>query len=210
MSNNNYSCFFWQNINDILRVVKNMKVTVGVSNRHIHLTREVWNQLFGGINIVKRNDLGQPMQFATTSTVDIKYNGITIKNVRVIGPLRKYNQIEISLSDAKMLGVRPPRRQSGDLENSLPITIIGPKASVDLESGLILAERHIHVTPEMAFSLNLDDKEILSIYQGEKYLFDAKIKICNPASLELHIDTDEAAYYNLKTGMEVEVKICGK
>ena len=108
------------------------------------------------------------------------------------------------------LGVTPPRRQSGELEGSLPISLIGPKGSVDLESGLILAEMHIHMTPEMSSSLNLVDKQILPVYLGEKYLFDAKVKIGNPAALELHIDTDEGILYNLKTGMEVDVKICGK
>lgn len=187
-----------------------MEVIIGVSNRHVHLKKEVWEQLFGKVEMIKKNDLGQPMQFATTSTVDIKYNGATIEHVRVIGPLRNYNQVEISASDAKILGVNPPRRQSGDLEGSLPITLIGPNGSIDLDQGLILAERHIHLTPEMASSLKLDDKETLSIYQGRQYLFDAKVKISDPSALELHIDIDEANYYNLKTGMEVEVNICGK
>ena len=187
-----------------------MKTIIGVSNRHVHLKKEVWESLFGDVPMEKRNDLGQPGQFATTSTVDIRYNGKTIEHVRVIGPIRNYNQIEISGSDANFLGVTPPRRQSGELEGSLPISLIGPKGSVDLESGLILAEMHIHMTPEMSSSLNLVDKQILPVYLGEKYLFDAKVKIGNPAALELHIDTDEGILYNLKTGMEVDVKICGK
>lgn len=187
-----------------------MKVIIGVSNRHVHLTKDVWHTLFGDIEMEKRNDLGQPGQFATTSTVDINYNGVTIPHVRVIGPIRKYNQIEISASDAKKLGVNPPRRQSGDLDGSLPINIMGPKGEVSLNSGLILAEMHIHMTPQMAADLNLEDKEILPVYQRDTYLFDAKVKVSDPASLELHIDTDEGEYYNLETGMEVDVKICGK
>lgn len=187
-----------------------MKTIIGVSNRHVHLKKEVWEQLFGNVEMVKRNDIGQPGQFATTSTVDIEYNGVTIENVRVIGPFRNYNQVEISASDAKVLGVNPPRRQSGDLASSLPITLIGPKGIVNLDKGLILAELHIHMTPDMASQLNIEDKETLPVYQGEKYLFNAKVKISNQGALELHIDTDEAAYYNLETGMEVDVKICGK
>lgn len=187
-----------------------MKVIIGVSNRHVHLTEEVWHTLFGDIKMEKRNDLGQPGQYATTSTVDINYNGTTIPHVRVIGPTRNYNQIEISKSDANKLGVNPPRRQSGDLEGSLPINIIGPKGEVSLESGLILAEMHIHMTPDMASNLNLVDKQVLPVYEGDKYLFDVKVKISDPASLEIHVDTDEGEYYNLKTGMEVDVKICGK
>ncbi|MCX4365208.1 MAG: PduL/EutD family phosphate acyltransferase [Bacilli bacterium] len=187
-----------------------MKVVIGISNRHVHLKKEVWESLFGQIPMEKRNDLGQPGQFATTSTVDISYNGVTIEHVRVIGPIRNYNQIEISASDARVLGVNPPRRQSGDVQGSLPITLIGPKGKVDLESGLILAEMHIHMTPEMANDLNLVDKEPLPVYLGERHLFDAKVKIGDPAALELHIDTDEGKLYNLNTGTEVDVKICGK
>lgn len=187
-----------------------MKTIIGISNRHVHLKKEVWETLFGDIPMEKRNDLGQPGQFATTSTVDISYNGITIEHVRVIGPIRGYNQIEISSSDARVLGVNPPRRQSGDLEGSLPITLIGPKGKVDLDSGLILAERHIHMTPEMSSNLNLEDKQLLPVYLEDKYLFDAKVKVSDPAALELHIDTDEGTLYNLKTGTEVDVKICGK
>ncbi len=187
-----------------------MNTIIGVSNRHVHLEEKVWKQLFGDEEMIKRNDLGQPGQFATTSTVDIMYNGHIIEHVRVIGPLRPYNQIEISKTDAETLGVNPPRRQSGDLEGSLPITLIGPKGQVDLESGLILAEMHLHMEPSMANSLNVKDKDIFPVYQNDKYLFDVKVKISNPGALELHIDTDESTYYNLKTGSEVEVKICGK
>lgn len=187
-----------------------MKVVIGVSNRHVHLKKEVWETLFGDIPMEKRNDLGQPGQFATTSTVDISYNGVTIEHVRVIGPIRHYNQIEISETDAKKLGVNPPRRQSGDVEGSLPITLIGPKGQVDLDSGLILAEMHIHMTSEMAENLKLVDKEPLPVYLEDKFLFDAKVKISDPAALELHVDTDEGKLYNLETGTEVDVKICGK
>ncbi|MDE6142428.1 MAG: hypothetical protein K2G03_07475 [Bacilli bacterium] len=187
-----------------------MKTIIGVSNRHVHLKKEVWETLFGEVPMEKRNDLGQPGQFATTSTVDIRYNDVTIEHVRVIGPIRNYNQIEISESDANLLGVNPPRRQSGDVEGSLPITLIGPKGSVDLENGLILAEMHIHMTPEMASNLKLVDKDVLPVYIDDRHLFDVKVKISDPAALELHIDTDEGKIYNLKTGMEVDVKICGK
>ena len=81
-----------------------MKTIIGVSNRHVHLKKEVWESLFGDVPMEKRNDLGQPGQFATTSTVDIRYNGKTIEHVRVIGPIRNYNQIEISGSDANFFG----------------------------------------------------------------------------------------------------------
>ena len=187
-----------------------MKVTLGVSRRHVHLTEEVWTKLFGGEPMVKRNDLGQPGQYATTSKVDVSVGDKKIEGLRVIGPVRKYNQIELAQTDADILGINPPRRQSGDLEDSLPITVSGPCGSVDLDKGAILAEMHIHMTPEMATSLGYVDKQLMSVYKDDKYLFDAKLKISDPAALELHIDTDEAEYYNLSTGEILDFRVCGK
>ena len=108
---------------------------------------------------------------------------------------RKYNQVELAETDAKILGINPPRRQSGDLEGSLPITIIGPNGKVDLSSGAILAERHIHMDPIMAKRVSLEDKQEMEVYKEDKYLFNAIIKISEPAALEIHIDTDEAEAY---------------
>ena len=188
-----------------------MKVVLGVSNRHVHLTKEVFEKLFGeNAHLEVRNNLGQPGQFASTSTVDIKVGDNVIEHVRIIGPLRHYNQIEISQTDANYLGVNPPRRQSGDLDGSLPITIIGPVGSVDVESGLILAERHIHMEPKMAHNIGLEDKELVHVYRDGEHLFDAAIKYSDPGSLELHIDTDEANQYNLKTKDILEFDICSK
>ena len=187
-----------------------MKVTLGVSRRHVHLTEEVWTKLFGGEPMVKRNDLGQPGQYATTSKVDVSVGDKKIEGLRVIGPVRKYNQIELAQTDADILGINPPRRQSGDLEDSLPITVSGPCGSVDLDKGAILAEMHIHMTPEMANELNIVDKQIAKVFRGEEHLFDAAIKIADPAALELHIDTDEANEYNLETGDILDFRVCGK
>ena len=187
-----------------------MKVTLGVSRRHVHLTQEVWTTLFGEEPMVKRNDLGQPGQFATTSKVDVSVGDKKIEGLRVIGPVRKYNQIELAQSDADILGINPPRRQSGDLEGSLPITVTGPCGSVDLTSGAILAEMHLHMTEAMARQIAVEDKQMMSVYRDDEHLFDAMIKIAEPAALELHIDTDEANEYNLSTGDILEFEVCGK
>jgi putative phosphotransacetylase len=187
-----------------------MKVTLGVSRRHVHLTQEVWTTLFGEEPMVKRNDLGQPGQFATTSKVDVSVGDKKIEGLRVIGPVRKYNQIELAQSDADILGINPPRRQSGDLEGSLPITVTGPCGSVDLDKGAILAEMHIHMTEDMARQIAVEDKQMMSVYRDDEHLFDAMIKIAEPAALELHIDTDEANEYNLSTGDILEFEVCGK
>ena len=187
-----------------------MKVTLGVSRRHVHLTEETWKILFGDTPMLKRNDLGQPGQFATMHKVDLQVGDNKIEGVRLIGPARKYNQVELAETDAKILGINPPRRQSGDLEGSLPITIIGPNGKVDLSSGAILAERHIHMDPLMAKRVALVDKQEMEVYKDDKYLFNAIIKISDPAALEIHIDTDEAEEYNLSTGDILDIRVCGK
>ena len=184
-----------------------MKVLVGISKRHVHLTKEVWNKLFGDEEIEVRNYLNQPTQFASTSTVDLKNGDKIINHVRVVGPLRDYNQVEVALSDAKELGLNPPRRQSGDLDGSLSITLIGPKGEVHLDNSLILAEAHIHMESDMMKELNLVNREVVSLYKDGKYLFDAKIKESNPGYFECHIDSDEALEYGLSNDDELELKI---
>lgn len=187
-----------------------MKVVLGVSRRHVHMKQEVWEALFGDEVMQKRNDLGQPGQFASKHKVDIQVGDKIIEGVRVIGPIRDYNQIELAATDAEYLGINPPRRQSGDLNESLPVTLIGPKGKVDLPDGAILAEMHIHMTNEIALLYGFTDKQVMAVYKENEYLFDAKLKVSNPAALELHIDTDEAEYYNLSTGDILEFRVCGK
>ena len=183
-----------------------MKVIVGVSKRHVHLTDEMWKKLFGNVEMEKRNDLGQPGQFATTSTVDLLWNDEVIEHVRVIGPTRKYNQVELAKSDADIFKINPPRRQSGKLKGALPIKIRGPLGTFLVHDAAILAERHIHMTPEMAEELNFQDMDDVNVYRDDKLLFTSKIKISDPGALELHVDTDEADEYNLQTGDEVEFR----
>ena len=183
-----------------------MIVPVGVSKKHVHLTKEVYIKLFGNDNIEIRNNLNQPGQFASTSTVDLEWNGNTIPHVRVVGPFRSYNQIEVSDEECKVLGVNPPLRQSGDLEGSLPINIIGPLGKVSLDKGLIKAEVHIHLTKESCEKENLQDKEVVKVYRDGNYLFDAKIKLSIPGYDEMHIDVCEEAKYNLHNGDLIEFK----
>lgn len=182
-----------------------MKLGVAVSRRHVHLTADACQKLFGSTDLPKRNDLSQPGQFATLLTVDLKWNNNIVEHVRVVGPLRKYNQIEVTSSETSILGVNPPIRQSGDLEGSLPITLIGPMGEVNLESGLIIAERHVHMTKEDAKKLNVTNKEIVSIKKNNKEIFKSKVKIQDLSYLELHIDTYEEKLYDLHQGDEVEI-----
>lgn len=184
-----------------------MKIKVGVSNRHIHLTKEVYEKLFDEKLEILRN-LDQPGQFAAKQTVTIKNENGSFDNVRIVGPLREYNQIEISKTDSFKLKENPPIRTSGDLEGSLPITIIGPKGSIDLDKGLIIANRHIHLTKEDIKKYNLENTEKVAIkIKGEKagILKNVYLKVTKEASLRLHLDTDDANAFNLTNDEIVEV-----
>lgn len=185
-----------------------MVIPVGISNRHVHLTKEVWDKLFGDEEISVRNYLNQPGQFASNMTVDIMWDDKIINHVRVVGPLRSYNQVEIDDTDSKILGVIPPRRQSGDLDDSLPINIIGPCGMVSLDKGLIRSEAHIHMDPESAGSLNLVNKEVVEVFKDGKKIMDAKIKVLDNSYIEMHIDKDEEIFYNVHQGDMLEFKRC--
>ena len=187
-----------------------MKVNVGVSKRHVHLTEDSIIKLFGTNELPVRNNLSQPGQFASTYTVDLKNNNKIIPHVRVVGPARSYNQIEIDESDSKELELNPPTRRSGDLDNSLGITLIGPKGEITLNSGVIKAKRHVHLDNKTAQKENLQDNEIVEIFYNDNYILDAEIKVTEDAYNELHIDTFEEIRYDLSSGEEVEIKKCGK
>lgn len=185
-----------------------MKVSVGISNRHVHLTENNFKVLFGNINLEKDYDLKQKDQFASTSFVTIKGNKGSIEHVRVIGPFRDYSQVEISKTDSYILGINPPIRKSGDIENSEAITLIGPNGTLELEEGTIIAERHIHITKEQLKYYGLDEHKTLNIIvQGEKptILNNVKLKLSDNAFFELHLDTDDANACFLKNGDIVDI-----
>lgn len=181
-----------------------MKISIGVSNRHVHLTKEHLNILFGeGYELQKRNDLTQPGQYAANELVTIKTDKSQIENVRVLGPVRPYSQVEISKTDAYKLGLNPPVRNSGELEESSPITIIGPNGEVNLEEGCIIAARHIHLTKEHLKTYGLEGKEKVSVkISGEKggILANVALKVSEEAFFELHLDTDDANAHLIKNG----------
>ena len=181
-----------------------MKVSIGVSNRHVHLSKENLEILFGeNYELEKKNDLTQPGQFAATDTVIIKTQKSEIPNVRILGPTRNYTQVEISKTDAYKLGLNPPVRNSGELENSSPITIIGPKGSVDINEGCIIAARHIHILPSQMKSYGLEGKEKVNVkLGGEKggIITNVYLKVSDEAFFELHLDTDDANAHLIKNG----------
>jgi len=180
-----------------------MMVSIGVSNRHVHLTKKTYEKLFGTTQIENIKDLKQPGQYATNSFVTIKTDKDSIEKVRVLGPFRDYNQVEISKTDAYKLGLNPPVRESGDLKNSEAITIVGPNSEVYLEEGCIIANRHIHILPEQITEYKLNGKDTVMVkLNGEKggILTNVSLKVSDKSYFELHLDTDDANAHLVKNG----------
>lgn len=180
--------------------------TIAISNRHVHLTKETYETLFDE-PISMKKPLNQIGEFASNQTVTIKTPKSEMTGVRVLGPFRKYNQVEISRNDAYKLGINPPVRQSGDLEDSETITLIGPKGEITLENTCIQAERHIHMNENKARELGLKNEDIvrLKIDTDKGGEMEAFVKVSSNGFYEIHIDTDDANCFLLKTGDEVEI-----
>ena len=162
---------------------------VEVSARHVHLSKEDVAVLFGeGKELTYVRDLSQPGQFVCEERVDIA-------NVVILGPERKESQVEVSMTDCFTLGAIGPVRESGDLEGSAPITLKGPAGELKLEKGLIVAKRHVHMTPEDAERLGVSDKQIVKVKvdTARPLIFDDVVVRVSPSyALAMHVDTDEA------------------
>ena len=186
-----------------------MKISVGVSNRHVHLKKEDLEVLFGkGYKLTLFKDLKQIGQFASTDKVIIKTEKSEISSVRILGPVRNYTQVEISKTDAFKLGINPPIRTSGDLKNSSPITIVGLKGTLNLTEGCIIADRHIHITPKQRAEFGLNDLEEVSLkVNGIKggVLEHVHLKVDDNAYFEVHLDTDDANSHLINDGDIVEI-----
>lgn len=173
-----------------------MRINIGVSNRHVHLTQDDFNLLFGDDQELEVNRyLTQPGEFASNSFVTLKTDKSSMENVRVLGPLRSYTQIEIAKTDAYKLGINPPVRESGDIVGSEGITIIGPKGQIEKTEGCIIASRHIHVTSEDAKKHGFDEqKKYLVKIGGIKggVMSNVSVKISDNYIFEMHVDTDDA------------------
>ncbi|MCQ2436513.1 MAG: phosphate propanoyltransferase [Clostridia bacterium] len=186
-------------------------IPVGVSNRHIHLTREHLDILFGaGYELTPMKDLSQPGQYACKEQLTIIGPSLrAIEGVRVLGPLRKASQVEISRTDSFTLKVKPPVRESGDLAGSAPITIIGPKGIVTLKEGCILANRHIHMSPEDGAKYGVSDGDYVSVQtsgDGKRTtLYDVQIRVSDKFRLEMHLDTDDANACGIGNGAKVKL-----
>lgn len=183
-----------------------MKVKIGISARHVHIKESDLEILFGaGYKLNEFKDLSQPGQYAAEEKVTIKTDKAKIENVRILGPVRNYTQVEISRTDAYTLGLNPPVRESGEIENSEGITIIGPKGEIVITDGVIIASRHIHMHPDDVNNFNINPKNMVSVeVGGEKgaILKNVSVKVSSSYKLELHLDTDDANAHLIKSGDE--------
>ena len=176
-----------------------MEVRVGVSNRHVHLTKEDVDILFGkNYELKPRNYLDQPGQYAAEETVTLKTDKNTKEFVRVVGPVRNYTQVEILEEDNEYFGINAPVRNSGDLENSEGIIIIGPKGELNKKNICIIANRHIHINTRDKGDFKED--QIVSVNVSGIVLDNVHIKIGDNYSLALHINKDDAKINNIESG----------
>ena len=190
--------------------ISNDTVPVGVSNRHIHLSAEHLEILFGkGYELTPIKDLSQPGQFACKEQLTIVGPSLRpIEGVRVLGPIRKASQVEISRTDSFTLKVKPPVRESGDIAGSAPITIIGPKGTVTLKEGCIIANRHIHMCEEEGKAFGLKDGDYVTVeVNGERRttFYDVQVRVNKAFRLEMHIDTDDANAAGIGNGFKVKI-----
>ena len=174
-----------------------MKILVETSARHIHVTQQDLETLFGpGAELSVKKYLSQPGQFATNERLTLVGPKKSMPNVSILGPVRTATQIEISLTDARSLGLVAPIRESGDVEGSAPCKLIGPCGEVEVNQGVIVAKRHIHTTPEDAEKLGVKDKEIVSVKVDtpERSLTfgDVVVRVSPKFATAMHIDTDES------------------
>ena len=176
-----------------------MKIRVGVSNRHVHLCKDDADILFGeGYQFEKRNDLSQTGEYACSETVKIRTNKYEFPHVRVLGPLREYTQVEVSLDDSILLGINPPIRDSGDLDGSESVWIEGPKGKIFKENCCIRATRHIHCSK--LDNLGYDNNDIVKVIANDMVMEDVHIKMKDSYVLELHIDKNDAELFGIKNG----------
>lgn len=190
--------------------IKEGGIPVGISNRHIHLSRAHLETLFGkDYELTPIKDLSQPGQYACKEQLTIVGPSMRpIENVRVLGPVRKASQVEISLTDSYILKVKPPVRESGNIKGSAPIRIIGPKGVVELDEGCIIANRHIHMSPSEALSFGLKDGDYVDIdVNGKRRTrwYDVQVRVHKDFRLEMHVDTDDANSAGISNGFIVTI-----
>ncbi|MSG11448.1 phosphate propanoyltransferase [Escherichia coli] len=183
-------------VSKVLNELRDRPIPLGVSNRHIHLNAEDYARLFPGHPISEKKGLLQPGQYAAEQTVTLVGPKGQLKNVRLLGPLRSTSQVEISRTDARTLGIAAPLRMSGNLKGTPGIRLVSPFGELELTSGVIVAQRHIHMSPLDALILRVAHGNSVSVaIEGtdRRLIFDnVAVRVSPDMRLEMHIDTDEA------------------
>lgn len=199
-----------KNVIEKLQKYEKYKISIGVSNRHVHLSKENLNILFGeGYELTKKSDLKQPGQFASNEMVTIRGSKGQFDKVRILGPVREKTQVEISITDSFKLGIKPVVKESGYLKNTPGLKIVGPKGEINISEGTIVALRHIHLNQNEARRLNLKDKDIVQVQiLGERkgIMGNVLVRVSEKYSPEMHIDVDEANAFELKNNDIVIIK----
>ena len=182
-----------------------MNIKIGVSNHHVHLTKEVLETLFGkGYELTPKRNLTQKGQYACEETVTLKKGKKELEHVRIIGPCRKYTQVELLQRDNEYFNLDSPVRKSGDLIGSETITIVGPKGEYEAVESTIISDRHIHMSASDLEKLKRHNDEVVTIkVENGVTLDDVHIKSDESCVLEMHMNKDEAEKLGIETGMEV-------
>jgi acetate kinase len=179
-----------------LRSVRSKPIPVGVSSRHVHLSRADADALFGpGYELTRKRDVTQPGQYVTRETVDLIGPKGEIHAVAIINPLRKETQVELARTDARRLGLDPPIRESGQLEGTPGLRLRGPAGETDIARGAILAQRHVHMSPGDALAFGVHDKDVIKVKvdgDREMTMGDVLVRVSDKYALDMHVDTDEA------------------
>ncbi|MBA8501219.1 phosphate propanoyltransferase [Escherichia fergusonii] len=183
-------------VGKVLEEMRERPIPLGISNRHIHLSAQDFAHLFPGQSISVKKALMQPDQYAAEQTLTLVGPKDKLEKVRLLGPLRSASQVEVSRTDARTLGITAPLRMSGDLQGTPGVRLVSPFAELEITSGVIVAQRHIHMSPLDALILNVShgDKVSVAIKGDERRLiFDnVAVRVSPDMRLEMHIDTDEA------------------
>jgi len=186
------------------------QILLETSARHVHVTREVLDILFGeGYELTKKKDLSQPGQFASEERVHVIGPKGEFPKVSILGPIRPYTQVELSATDARSIGIKAPVRESGDIAGSGACKLVGPNGEVEIEEGVIVAKRHIHATPADATELGVENGQIVSVKvnsEGRSLVFgDVVVRVSEKYALAMHIDTDESNACGATPGLMVEL-----
>lgn len=183
-------------VENVLLDIRRRPIPLGISNRHLHLSLEDYEHLFPGRPLVFKKDLFQPGQFASEQLVNLVGPKGSLKNVRILGPLRGQSQVEISRTDARLLGINAPLRLSGNLGDTPGIKLVSACGELTLSHGVIVAQRHIHMSPldALLFGVKQGDRVTVALRStGRKLIFDdVAVRVGEHMRLEMHIDIDEA------------------